>query len=484
MILTHQQDNHIYLVFQDFEDNTDEILKEVEQFSKKASQIVKEILNKNFFSQSLKRQKNYVNSISTYIDDIFEDENQYFFHMYILPKDLNITYDESEAQKNDTIKKIEELSLNIFKLYNSLLEEKYQNKIIELFENYSGSNFLQLEAKFYIDKLEKLYSVLINHKINHRNKIVCSDKKVGIEINDLNMIEGNPLKNYQFIKVKYQKDLIRFVYSTIKFLEKNRLHIFETKCPLEYEILSKIIHKFSNLLIKISDKKNIVDDKISKSSLKKYLNNYKNKKELKENKNIFKLVESIFYTQLKKDNQLFTSIDLTKVFEKIVEKKLGDYVGNLLIGDETKKYIYNAIDNTIDHGLSNTNHLLAPDCLSQYPDFLIKGSHQSENIFHIIDAKYKLNNKLPNEGDTRQILIYALLFNKMFSQNLQKQENIKKIIIFASKSNININENYNLSINESPLNINELAQECEYFEYQDNLFNSKILFVGIPLLNT
>lgn len=480
MILVYQQDNHLYLVFQDFEDSVDEIFKAIKQFPAKTSKTIKEILNKNFLLQPLERQKNYINSISTYIDDITDNNKQYFFHLHILPKDLNIIPETAEMEEEKTIKKIENLSFNLFKLYSTLCDNN--NKSLELFKHYQGNSFLQLEAKFYIDKLEKLYSILINHKANHKNKIICSDKKVGIEINDLNILEKNPLKNYQFIKEKYQKDLVRFVYSCIKFLDNHRLQIFELYCPDEYLLLQNLVHKFNNLLIKISGKKNITDDKIDKGSLEKYLQAYRNKKEIKENKNIYHLLNSIFFTQLKKDKPIFPSIDLTKVFEKIVEKKLYSYIDNLYIGNEVKKQIYAAHSKIIDINLDNSKYLLDSTQLSQYPDFLIKDTIGDDEVYHIVDAKYKLKDKLPNEADTRQILTYSVLFNKNYSQNLDNQKNIKKIIIFASKSTINLDREYHLSINESLLNIDSFPNDDNCFEVKENLFDSKIFFIGIPLL--
>jgi len=480
MILLHQKDNHLYLAIQDFEDSIDEIFKAIKQFPANTPKTIRKILNKNFLLQPLERQKNYINSISTYIDDITDNNEQYFFHLHILPKDLNIIFKTTETEREKTIKKIEALSFNLFKLYSTLCDNN--NKSLELFKHYQGSSFLQLEAKFYIDKLEKLYSALINHKINHKNKIICSDKRVGIEIHNLNIMEKNPLKNYQFIKEKYQKDLVRFIYSCIKFLYSHKLQIFKTNCPDEYLLLQKLVHKFNNLLIKISGKKNITDDRINKESLHKYLQNYKNKKEVKNNKNIYHLVYSIFFTQLKKDKPIFPSIDLTKIFEKIVEKKLYGYIDNLYIGDEVKKRIYAVHNKIIDFNLDNSKYLLDSKQLSQYPDFLIKDRIGNNKIYHIIDAKYKLKDKLPNESDTRQILTYSVLFNKNYSQNLDNQKNIKKIIIFASKSTINLDTEYQLSINESILDIDNIPGDNNCFEEKENLFDSKIFFIGIPLL--
>ena len=137
MLLTHIKDNHLYLVFQDFEDKIDDIYKAVKQFPHKASVEIKEILKENFFADTLQRQRDYVNSISTYIDDISDEGKQYFFHLYILPKDINISYDITD--KDELITKIESLSLKLFQLY-SQLDTGRRN--IQLFEHSKGENFL------------------------------------------------------------------------------------------------------------------------------------------------------------------------------------------------------------------------------------------------------------------------------------------------------------------------------------------------------
>ena len=43
MILTHNKDNHLYLVFQDFEDKIEDIYKAIKVFPSKASIEIKEM---------------------------------------------------------------------------------------------------------------------------------------------------------------------------------------------------------------------------------------------------------------------------------------------------------------------------------------------------------------------------------------------------------------------------------------------------------
>jgi hypothetical protein len=479
MILTHKRDNHLYLVFQDFEDKIEDIYKSLEDFPSKSKKSIKGILDKNFFSNVLDRQKSYINSITTYIDDISDKNKQYYFHLYILPKDINITYDHNDT-KDNLINKVEALSIKLFKLYSNLNINK---KGIELFENYDGNNFLQLEASFYIQKLESIYGNMINYKANHKNKIICSDRVVGIEIDELNIMENNPLKNYQFIKTTNQQDLIRFIYSTMLFLKENKLQIFKDTANYEYEKLLKLINKINNLLLKISSKKNMIQDKITKDSIEKYLRIYKNKKELKQNKKLYKIIKSIFYTQLDTNIQFFASIDLTKVFELIIEKRLNHYYENLFIGEEENKRIVSFRNRKADKYLNSINYLLSKPKpkIYQYPDFLIKDNHTDKDIYHIVDAKYKLENNIYNSSDIRQLLIYSILFNKEFTSTVFNQKYIKKMIIYAEKSDIDIDHIDGLQLQLDSIDL--FIQNTNNIVCNDSLFDSEIVFMPIEVFN-
>lgn len=478
MLLTHQKDNHLYLVFQDFEDKIDDVYNAIDIFPKTTPKLIKKLLKDNFFENTLERQTYYINSITTYINDVSENNEQYFFHLYILPKDLDISTNANE-NKDDLVGKIESLSIKLFKIFSN--EQSHDNKSIELFKHNKGDSFLQLEANFYIQKLEKLYGYLLNYKSNHKNAIVCSDKILGIEIDNLNMLEDNPLKNYQFVKTPYQQELIRFMYSTIKFLANYRLHIFKSKYKNEYSILIKLVNKIHNQLLKISSHKNIINDKITKESMTQYLSNYKKKKELMQNRQIYKIVESIFYTQLNTNVQFFASIDLTKIFEKVIKKRLYIYAENLFIGNEPHN-ILSYKKNIADPNLNTINYLVETDTKSevkQFPDFLIKDSYDDDiEIYHIVDAKYKLKRNILNSNDIRQILVYAILFNKKHSQILENQKVVKKVIIYAHKSEVDLDDIDNLKLNTAAIDINKDPK----LSYTDNVFDTVINFIGIKIL--
>lgn len=472
MIIAHKKDNHLYLSFQDFKDTDKSIYTAIKKFPIKSQEIIKNFLVLNFFSDSLRRQNNYINTISTYIDDMYDNETQYIFHLYILPKDLVITNNDN-YEDDELIEKIEFLSIKLFKLFSQILDSSERN--VALFNNYDGDSFLQLEANFYIKKLDKIYSYLLNYKSNHKKTIICSDKKIGIEIDDLNFTEDNPLKNYQFIKTPYQKDLICFVYSLVDFLRENRIKIFKDEYISEYSKLITSINKINNLLLKISSHKNLINDNIKKENLKKYFVKYKNTKELKQNKQLYKVVKSIFYTQLENEMQFFTSIDLTKVFEKIVEKKLSNYNDALYIGDESNNKIISK--NNHDFTFLNDINFLFKDIKKpkQYPDFLIKGIIEKTDIYHIVDAKYKLiESKQYDVNDIRQVLIYAILFNK---QNLENQKNIRKIIVFAKQSNIDLKYIDKIAIDTQEIDIFSYDSNCN--KYIENLFDSEMVYIGI-----
>ena len=137
--------------------------------------------------------------------------------------------------------------------------------------------------------------------------------------------------------------------------------------------------------------------------------------------------------------QLFISIDLTKVFEKILEKKLENYNDALYIGNENEQKIQKHTGEK-DVELNKINFLLEKNensFVKQFPDFMIKDN----NIFHIIDAKYKfMHNVLKRSDDIRQVLVYALLFNKDYFYIHHDLQLVKKIILYVEKSNIDIDK--------------------------------------------
>lgn len=476
MIISYVKDNKLFLVFQDFEENIDSVYDEIKKFPPEAFDSVKEILDKNFFDKgTLERQTHYVNSITSYIDAVTIDEKQYYFFLYIVPKDVDIDFN-GVTDKEEQINFVERLLIKLFKLYSSYATD---SKSIEVLENFSGENFLQLEAEFYLRKLDKLYGTLLNYKLHYKNKIICSDKVIGEPITELNMLESNPLKTYQFIKAPYQKDLIKYVFSCIKFLEIYRLEIFKENEVMLYSELLKRINKINNLLLKISSTKKLQSEHITNKTLHTFFKKYKNNSEIKHNRKIYNLIKTIFFTELQNDIQLYISIDLTQIFEKILESKLIHYGERLFIGDEkdTKKIL--RINRTPDINLNNINFLLEKDdkqVVKQFPDFMIK----ENNIYNIVDAKYKFKeNVLKRPDDIRQVLIYSLLFNKDYFELNHHLNDIKKIIIYVDKSNLNIQNIDDITINNDAISLYE--NQADNTIYNEKLFNSEVILIPCPI---
>ena len=106
--------------------------------------------------------------------------------------------------------------------------------------------------------------------------------------------------------------------------------------------------------------------------------------------------------------------------------------------------------------------------MKQYPDFLIK----EDNLYHIVDAKYKLRGNLfKSSDDFRQILVYAKLFNK--NQDIDK---IKKIIIYVDEFIIDLKDHILLGLEDTKININK----CDEY-LNENLFNSEIGLLRIKI---
>jgi len=453
--------NNIYIIFNDL---INDLFSEIDKTTLNSSlkNEIKNFIQKNKINNNLYRQKNYVNSIYTYIDNI---NGTYNLFIYILPKEIDFINVE---KTKDNIKKIEKIVKEIFKIYLTLTNS---SKIkFTILKEFKGDNLLDLELQFYIDKLNQIYNYLINYKKNHKNIIICSDKIVGIKIDFLNVLEENPLKIYQMIKKNSQKDLIIFIYSLISYFEKNKIKIF--KNSKEFFKLIKIIEKIKNFLIKISDVP-IFSKNLTQDNLTTFFNEYKNKKEIKQNRKIFILMKELFLNQLKEGVFFYEKIDLTKMFEKFVERGLKNfYKENLYIGNEEKGKIIGKNSeylNMINYLLERKNKKK----LKQYPDFLIK----ENDIYHIIDAKYRLLNSLLKDRTIFwQIIIYSKLFNK--NKDLSK---VKKIIIYPKKLEIDLKK-VDLNLINIKLNQPSICIENNIkLSFNELVFNTTINFIEVEL---
>lgn len=480
MFLVHFEANTVYAAFQDLSKESKDLSKHISEKLKDENiplslhKRIKDFFNNNkLVNDNFQRQKNYISTLRTYIDVITttKHKNVYYLNLYVLPKDINLLYNKDEDKKS-LIRKIDKLSLNIYHIYDSLIGHKdIRLKSLQIAK---GSTFLDLELSFYMQELNKLHDYLLNYKRTLKDKIICSDKDVGIIIDSLNELEDDPLKRYQFVKVTHQQDLIVFVYSLLNFLEEERINYFKAH-PL-YKKLKNTFSKVNNYLLKISTSTHIKKELITFKSLQKFFNRYRNSKEIQRNKPIYNILEAIFSNQLHEGAFISKSIDMTKMFEKVVENSLQNtYKDNLFIGNENKKRIFGKTP--YSEYLNSINYLLQDKdkkpLIQQFPDFLIRND---PNIYHIIDAKYKLEDYLLED---RAMFWQVLVYSKLFNPSIENQNLIHKIIIFAEQSNINLNNTDKIVINSTE---SIAMEECDWY-HDEMLFGSKIGFIGMKTLS-
>ncbi|MHB1646580.1 MAG: hypothetical protein ACYCSW_08750 [bacterium] len=463
MIIIKKIENNIYIIFREGLE-TLLLINKIEEtlidISEELKNKIKNFLNRNKLDEnSIKRQKNYVSYLKTYID-IIEGFKPVFLHIYIIPKDIIIKYDENNIS-DGTIKKIEKFCLDIFCLYNQHIE--LQDIEFKIVKEYKGNNFLELEIEFYIREFEQLYNYLLNYKKNLRDKIVVSDKQLGIPIDELNRLEEDNSKIYQFVKVPYQNDLVIFIFSLIEFFKEYRLRNFREHNL--YAKIKNIVDKIYNFLFKISFNRYLKKEIVHSNNINVFFERFKKSPEICRNKKLFEIMEFIFLNQLNNGVFVFKSIDMIKMFEKIVEKNLRKTYGdNLNIGDESSQKFIGQNSET----LKGMKYLLADACLPQYPDYVIK----SEDIFHIVDAKYKIYNNLWKDSNAfRQILVYAKLFNK--DKDIIK---VNKMLVYVNNYNVDIDNYKDISLNDANITFND---DIEL--YTDTIFNSPIILKGVSI---
>jgi hypothetical protein len=196
---------------------------------------------------------------------------------------------------------------------------------------------------------------------------------------------------------------------------------------------------------------------------------------MQKNTTIYNILESIFYNQLREGVFISKSIDMTKMFEKVVENILKDAYGdNVFVGKEPDE-----IDGIEPYKseLNKINHLLEDQrdnkpIIGQFPDFLVR---DDSGIYHIVDAKYKLKESLIKD---RTMFWQVLIYSKLFNKDANDHNQIKKVIVFAETSSIDLDNIDNIVINNAE-SINILT--CDY-QYHETAFDSKIGFIGIKSL--
>jgi len=476
MFLVQVEKNNIYVVFQDLSQESKEIAAAISR-ELNHKEVPPSLHNKirDFFrdnlvlGDNLLRQKSYVSTLKTYIDIVQQKHGKsvYYLHLYILPKDIRFV---NGSEGMERIRKIEQLSLRMFQLYNEHIEKK--DIEFQSLKEFRGDSFLDLELAFYLHELNRLHDHLLNYTRTLHDRIVCSDKSVGIPIESLNRLESNPLKRYQFVKEVHQTDLIVFVYSLIRFLQTERIDAFRRHRL--FPKLQAITSRIYNFLHKISSTRHLRYEQISTKDLKRFFARFENSPEIRKNRRIFEILYGIFANQLREGVFLSKSIDMTKMFERVVAKRLeGSYAAALYRGEESEGRIkgkepYAAQLNSINYLLEDRGKPL----IRQFPDYLIRES--DEEIYHILDAKYKLYDTLMKDRAAFwQILIYSQLFNKKIAD----QARIKKRIIYAESSKIDLDSDpKNLQIDLSPIDIDRCTKKMT-----ENLYKTEIGLVGIRI---
>ncbi|MFA5502342.1 MAG: hypothetical protein WC253_06885 [Sulfurovaceae bacterium] len=99
--------------------------------------------------------------------------------------------------------------------------------------------------------------------------------------------------------------------------------------------------------------------------------------------------------------------------------------------------------------------------------------------FHHLTLKSKLEENVVNEADIRQILIYSILFNKAYSKETKNQKNIKKIIVYADKSVVDLDNIDTLSLNIDPMDLFDIEPDIIL---EDNVLDTQIKCIGINTL--
>ncbi len=461
MFFAKQINNNIYVAFTDTSAHSRELLKSIRDklphLDKATIKSIENFLKQNeIIDNNARRQQDYISHLKTYIDIVHSDKCM-VLHIYVIPKDFDITLSSDD---DTNISRLQKLSFDIFKAHKQLTKtSKHDINITQLT---SAESFIEMELEFYLSRLNTLYDFLLNYKRTIRDKIIVSDKKVGHEIDNLNILEPNPLKIYQFVKLSYQKDLVVFVYSLISYL-KNTIFVLFKECKNELE-LQKTTDKIYDFLSKISSTNAMNSQQIHKDNLKEFFTRYQNSKEIVKNPIIYEILKEIFHNQLKNNTITFQTINMAKMFEKVVQNKLNiKYKDRLYIGDEqARKFTGNNIESA--EILNYKKHLILNHEngfeMPQYPDFIIR----QDDLNHIIDAKYKTKDRLYNDSNAfRQIIIYAKLFNK--SKDIQK---VKKLLIYPATTKIDIDNFKQLKLSNSGITLDDGVK------YIENVFNSSL----------
>lgn len=450
-------ENNIYFIFQDkyFPTNKNVTIKDFINKSELDFNLKKKINNlfneNSYIYKNAERYKNYLSTFSVYIDDLSINKTNYFFHSYIIPKEVNIeniNFKENESVESKKIKIefLEKLSLSFFKEYAKNIEP--QNKDFKSLKESKGDSFLDLDLNYYNKKLKILYGLLFSNNLHHVYKVISSTKISGELLIKENRKNNNPLKNVQIIKEKKQSDLIIFIRTLLSFLIKHKLSIYINK--KDYKKTIKLIKNIENRLNELSsDNFTTIKIRNTQKEIQNFFKNYEYKKEIIKNKDIFDLFNDLYFNFLKNGTYQFKTINLSTFLEKSVDLKLINDNNDKLIykGIETEKKIkrINPYSNNENNNLSNV-YFINRDKFGLYPDNLICDEYN--NVLEIIDAKYYLYNDLIKKPD----LFFKMYVYKKSFEEKQNNKNINLKFIIPEIFNINYenDKNINIILNKTP----------------------------------
>lgn len=473
--------NNIYFVFQDkYFPNKQNIT--IQSFIKESDidinlrkKIISLFNENNYIAKNSERYKNYISKFSVYIDDLKVNNKNYFFHCYIIPKEVNIkniNFEENDSieEKKLKIDFIEKKSVSLFKEYAKNIVPK--NKEFKSLREAKGDSFLDLDLNYYNKKLKSLYGMLFSNNLHHIHKVISSSKISGELIVKENKKNNNPLKNIQIIKELRQSDLILFVRTLLDFLVKNKLAIYVNQ--KNYIKTKKLIKNIENRLNEISNNNYSFIKIINKKEMQNFFKNYETKKEIIKNKDIFNVFKDIYFNYIKTGKYQFKTIDLSLFLEKSVDLKLinENKEKNIYKGIETEKKIkkINKQTNNFDSYLPNV-YFSNGDTFGLYPDNLI--CDKNNEVLEIIDAKYYLYKDLIKKPD----LFFKMYAYKVAFENNQNKIKLKFIIPEILTIDYEKEKNVKIELNKKPLfkilSTHNLIDGTGLEIYNINIFNKK-----------
>lgn len=434
-------------------------------FKSICKELDKSILN----IQNSIKTKHYVSkrSLKAVINSSIIEINLFFF-----PWVIHLSYDKNQD--------FEKQAKNIYLLFDQLntIGKKVQKNSTfkEVIHNATKPDLILIDSK-----LLQLKKLIQNYLSKFNLQIVCSDKTIGIPVDELNRIEANPLKIYQQIPHPPNKatlDLIDICLSKIieikskTFVSQNTIFLVKSSLNLVLDVKNKHFYRKSSV-------KNINCDRtfFEKYAQKYAIDDYK----------IYELLRELFLSELNTNHLKLEDVDLATLLESRIQNGLRGNYSNLIIGDEYYKNFRTVNTNNEEVVISKDESIYKWSILTtenasskaqhkQFPDFLIPLS-KNQNSHTVLDSKLKKLDGAPYAEDIRQITIYHQLFN---TENTVHSK--ESFLIYPERFTVNISSMsfQQLRLSNSPifLQLSKIKQV-----YRDSITNHRINCLNINLLN-